>query len=105
MDVLDVILRIADNAGATDEHRALNYLAMRYADIYIKAGQQFDADFSLSGVEVKPSAIGGDRDVLNCIFTYTHRQTAFQEKSVVSVDVTEKFPFLVGRLSPYYDRV
>ena len=28
------IMQMADNAGATDEHRALNYLAVRYPAIY-----------------------------------------------------------------------
>ena len=28
------IIQIADNAGATDEHRAINYLAVRYDEIY-----------------------------------------------------------------------
>ena len=32
-EVLDRILQMTDNAGATDEHRALNYLAMRYPGI------------------------------------------------------------------------
>jgi hypothetical protein len=27
-------MQLTDNAGATDEHRALNYLAMRYPAIY-----------------------------------------------------------------------
>lgn len=102
--VLETILRIADNAGGTDEHRALNYLAMRYGDIYTRTGEQFAADFSLSEVEVRPSALGGDRLVVNCIFTYTHRQSAFTERKMVPVDVTEEFPFLAGALSPYYDR-
>lgn len=31
------IVQIADNAGATDEHRALNYLVVRYPRIYEKA--------------------------------------------------------------------
>lgn len=102
--VLAMILQVADNAGATDEHRALNYLAMRYADIYTKTGEQFAADFSLSAVEVRASALSGARKVLNCIFSYTHRKTAFIEKMMVSVDVTERFPFLVGKLVAYYDR-
>src|SRR5262249_32735509 len=29
-EVFDRILQVTDNAGGTDEHRALNYLAMRY---------------------------------------------------------------------------
>ena len=36
-------MQMTDNAGATDEHRALNYLAMRYPAIYAKAAEQFAA--------------------------------------------------------------
>ena len=32
---------MTDNAGATDEHRALNYLAVRYPAIYAKAAEAF----------------------------------------------------------------
>lgn len=103
--VLGMILRIADNAGSTDEHRALNYLAMRYADIYTKTGQQFAADFAFTGIEVRPSPLGGDRKVVECVFTYTNRQSAFTERYMVPVDVTEEFPFLVAPLAPHYDRV
>jgi PatG C-terminal len=38
------------------------------------------------------------------IFTYTHRQTDVAEKYFIRIDVTEEFPFLVTKLSPYYDR-
>ncbi len=33
-ELFDRIMQMADNAGATDEHRALNYLAVRYQAIY-----------------------------------------------------------------------
>src|SRR5688572_10050180 len=33
-ELLDRIMQLADNAGATDEHRALNYLAVRYDRTY-----------------------------------------------------------------------
>ena len=36
-EVFDRILQLTDNAGATDEHRALNYLAVRYPGMYAKA--------------------------------------------------------------------
>lgn len=32
-ELFDRIMQMADNAGATDEHRALNYLAVRYQAI------------------------------------------------------------------------
>jgi PatG C-terminal len=103
-EVFDRILQLTDNAGATDEHRALNYLAMRYPGIYAKAAEEFARDFSLSEVEVRPSPLSGTRRVVDVIFSYTNRNTDFTEKFFVRVDVTEEFPFLVTKLSPYYDR-
>ena len=38
-ELFDRIMQITDNAGATDEHRALNYLAIRYPAIYAKAAE------------------------------------------------------------------
>jgi hypothetical protein len=98
------IIQLTDNAGATDEHRALNYLAMRYPAIYARAAEGFGRDFSLSGVDVRPSLLSGTRNILDVIFAYTNRNTDFTDKSFVRVDVTEEFPFLVTKLSPYYDR-
>ncbi|WP_157537724.1 cyanobactin maturation protease PatG family protein [Kitasatospora azatica] len=38
------------------------------------------------------------------LFSFTDRHTDVTEKHFVRVDVTEEFPFLVTKLSPYYDR-
>ena len=95
---------MTDNAGATDDHRALNYLAMRYPGIYAKAAEEFARDFSLTGVEVRPSPLSSTRRVVDCIFSYTNRNTDFTEKFSVRCDMTEEFPFLVTKMSPYYDR-
>lgn len=103
-EVLDRILEMTDNAGATDEHRALNYLTMRYHGIYVKAAEQFARDFAMSGVEVRHSPLSGTRKVVEVIFAYTNRNTDYTEKFCVRCDVTEEFPFLVTKLSPYYDR-
>jgi hypothetical protein len=98
------IMQMTDNAGATDEHRALNYLAMRYPGIYSKAAEEFGLDFSLSGVDVRPSPLSGTRNIVDVVFSYTNRNTDFTEKFFVRADVTEEFPFLVTKMSPYYDR-
>jgi PatG C-terminal len=98
------IMQIADNAGATDEHRALNYLAVRYDRIYASAAERFRDNFSLTGVEVRPSRLSGTRKVMDVIFSYTNRNTDVTEKEFVRVDVTEEFPFLVTGLSPFYER-
>jgi hypothetical protein len=69
-------MQIADNAGATDEHRALNYLAVRYPAIYAQTAEAHEGNASLSGVEVRPSRLAGVRNVVDVIFSYTHRETA-----------------------------
>jgi hypothetical protein len=102
-ELFDRIMQMADNAGATDEHRASNYLAVRYQAIYAKAAEEFARNASLIGVDVLPSPLSGTRKVLDVIFSYTSRDTDVTEKFFVRVDVTEEFPFLVTKLSPYYD--
>lgn len=103
-ELFDRIMQLADNAGATDEHRALNYLAVRYPQIYARAAQAHRDTFALTRVDVRPSRLSSTRNVVEVIFAFTHRETDFTEKYAVSVDVTEEFPFLVRKLSPYYDR-
>jgi hypothetical protein len=103
-EVFDRIMQMTDNAGATDEHRALNYLALRYPAIYGTAADAFARNASLTAVVVSSSPLSGTRRVVEVIFSYTNRNTDVTEKFFVRVDVTEEFPFLVTKLSPYYDR-
>lgn len=103
-ELFDRIMQMADNAGATDEDRALNYLAVRYPAIYTTAADAFGRDASLTAVTVRPSSLSGTRNIVDVIFSYTNRNTDVTEKFFVRVDVTEEFPFLVTKLSPYYER-
>jgi len=103
-ELLDRIMQMADNAGATDEHRALNYLAVRYPAIYARTAEAHHAEGALTEVEVRPSRLSGTRRIVDTIFSYTHRRTDVTDKCFARVDVTEKFPFLVTKLSPYYER-
>lgn len=103
-ELFDRILQMTDNAGATDDNRALNYLAVRYQAIYAKAAEYFAQNCSLAAVDVRGSALSGTRKVLEVIFSYINRNTDVADKCFVRVDVTDEFPFLVTKLSPYYDR-
>lgn len=103
-ELFDRIMQMTDNAGATDEHRALNYLAVRYQAIYANAADAFARNASLSSVDVQRSPLSGTRNVVDVIFTYTNRNTDVDERFFARVDVTEEFPFMVTKLSPYYDR-
>ena len=103
-ELFNRIMQMTDNAGATDEHRALNYLALRYPGVYTKAAEQFASSSSLTGVEVRPSSLSGTRNLVDVVFSYTNRNTDYTEKYFVRCDMTEEFPFLVAKMSPYYDR-
>jgi hypothetical protein len=103
-ELFDRIMYLADNAGATDEHRALNYLAVRYPDIYARTATMFAGNAALTGVEVRPSRLSGTRNIVAVILTYTDRATDVAEKYFIRVDVTEEFPFLVSKLAPFYER-
>jgi hypothetical protein len=103
-ELFDRIMQMTDNAGATDEHRALNYLAVRYESVYANAAEAFARNASLTAVDVRMSPLSGTRKIVEVIFSYTNRNTDVTEKFFVRVDVTEEFPFLVTKLSPYYDR-
>jgi hypothetical protein len=43
-------------------------------------------------------------NAVDVIFSFTNRATDVVEKQFLRVDVTEEFPFLVTKMSPYYDR-
>jgi len=98
------IMQMADNAGAMDEHRALNYLALRYPRIYEETTRAFDEDSSLSAIDVRASRLSGNRRIFDVIFSYASRKTDSTRKAFVRVDVTDEFPFLVSPLTEYYDR-
>jgi PatG Domain len=103
-ELFDRIMQMADNAGAIDEHRALNYLVVRYPVIYTMAAEAYGRSCSLTAVEVRPSSLSSTRKIFDVIFAFTNRSTDVCEKYFVRVDVTEEFPFLVTKMSPYYDR-
>jgi hypothetical protein len=102
-ELFDRVIQMADNAGATDANRAVNYLALRYPPIYARAAESFAANASLTGLEVRPSPLSSTRKIVEVIFPTQIRSTDVTEKSFVRVDVTEEFPFLHTKLSPYFD--
>lgn len=95
---------IGDNAGATNEYRALNYLAMRYPAIYTRAAVEFGQGASLTAIDVRPSALSGVRSMVDVIFSFTNRRSDVTEKFSARVDVTEVYPFLASPLASYFDR-
>jgi PatG Domain len=100
-EVFDRVIQIADNVGYTPEHRALTYLAVRYPAIYAAAAAAFGRGESLTAVNASRSDLTGSREIVNVIFSFTDRTTDVVARQFTRVDVTDEFPFLVSKLSPY----
>jgi hypothetical protein len=103
-EMFDRIMQQSDNAGAIDCDRALNYLAVRYDRIYSLAAEQFAGNASFTGIDCLPSPLNGTRKIVDVVFSFTDRSTDVVSKYFTRVDVTECFPFLVTKMSPYYER-
>jgi hypothetical protein len=79
-------------------------LAVRYPVIYHKVVDAHSRNCSLSGVNAHVSTLGTPRKIVDVVFSFVDRRTDVNDKFLVRVDVTDQFPFLVTKLSPYYDR-
>jgi hypothetical protein len=66
---------MTDNARAIDQHRALNYLALRYPGTYNTVADCHTWDFALTGVDARPSALSSTRKVVEVILSITNRKT------------------------------
>ena len=100
-EMFDRIMQQSDNAGATDPHRALNYLAASAAArSTATAATEFSRNASLTSIDVLPSPLSTTRRIVEVVFSFTSRDTDVVSKQFVRVDVTEEFPFLVTKLSP-----
>jgi hypothetical protein len=102
-DLLTTVMNVSGNMGTSDEHRALNYLMVRYPAIYRKTFERFMEDYSLASIDVRPSNLSGsNRRIMDVVFTYASRTTDEEDKYFVSVEVSQ-FPYRTAPLSRFYD--
>lgn len=97
------LLQMTDNSGATDQYRAINFVAVRYPNLYYKTAELNIKNFSLTAIDFKQSRLSGARNILELVFTYNSRADDTMEKFSCRIDVTDEFPFLVTKLQSYFD--
>jgi hypothetical protein len=68
-ELFDRVMQMTENAGAMDEHRAMNYVVGRYPAVYAKAAEEFARNSSLSDVYVRLSPLSGVRKIVELIFS------------------------------------
>jgi len=101
-DLFARLTRRSDNRGMSDDHRALNYIALRYPALYRLAADARREDKALLDVHVRrmPS---GSRRLVAVRLVFRGRRTDVVERFQCVVDVTDRFPFLSTSLSQVYD--
>jgi len=52
---------------------------------------------------MRPSGLTGTRRIVEVVFSFTNRTTDVVDKFFARIDVTEQFPLLVTKLSPYFN--
>ena len=118
-EIFHILAQSSDNFGDTDEGRALNYLAVRYAPIYeeyllkcrlLPPPHRVDgADrvYYLAGVTATPSPltrVSVGKHIVDVIISYQNQKNSVIQKYFVRVDVSYLFPVLVNHYGPYIDR-
>lgn len=101
-EVFTRLTRGAGNRGYADEHRARNYVALRYPPIYHAVRQAQRDGKVLVGIDAQHSHAAGRR-LVSVRLTVRHPRTDITERYQCLVDVTEVFPFLITGLQPVYD--
>ena len=82
----------------------MNYLAVRYDEIYHRTQPLQDENYSFTAIDVRLSRLSGTRKIVDAIFSYENRTNRYIQRWFVRVDVTEEFPFLISPMQEYFER-
>jgi hypothetical protein len=100
--LFDHLTRRAGNRCLLDEHRAMNYLALHYPQIYHLAFTEQTGGAPLIGVDARPVQVD-DRRILEVRFVFRQTHTHVVHRYMCHVDVTDLFPFLTSSLTLTFD--
>jgi hypothetical protein len=101
VDVLHRLTSLGSGLGLAAEHRALNYVILRYPKLYHLASEKAAEGFSLQAVRFLRPPVAGGRILVDVLLTFISNVDSRTERWSVKVDVTDKYPFLRGALSPH----
>jgi PatG C-terminal/PatG Domain len=101
-DLFAQLTQRAGNLGVSDEHRALNMLALRYPQLYHLAFRVVRDGKALVGVDAR-SDIATGRRVVAVRLVFRDARSQLVERYHCTVDVTDLFPFLTSSLSQTFD--
>lgn len=87
------IVQSTENVGATDVHRALNYLIMQHPGIFLAAAEKRERHV-LERIETRLVQGVSARRQVAVILGFTELSTGITERWFTRVDITEEWPFV-----------
>jgi hypothetical protein len=102
-EIFDQVAMSTENLGATDAHRALNYVLLQNPGLFLAVAER-SGSHVLDRIETRHVHGLGTRSVVAVILTFVDVKTGVPERLFCRVDVTEQWPFLAdapdGRRAP-----
>lgn len=86
-----------ENLGATDAHRALNYLVVQHPGLFLAAAER-SRSHTLDRIETREIQGMGVRRLIAAIFSFLDITTCVPERLYCRVDVTEEWPFIADSM-------
>lgn len=82
-----------ENVGASDVHRALNYLIMQHPGIFLSAAERHERHL-LDRIDTRVIQAPGARKQVAVILSFIETSTGLTERLFTRVDVTDEWPFV-----------
>jgi hypothetical protein len=99
-ELFDRVYNAAATTGESPEGRALTYISTQYQEPYHRTAAMYAENFRLSSLVARISPLSGPRTIVDVVFTYTNRETDFEESWMCRIDATGEWLFLVQGLQP-----
>jgi hypothetical protein len=102
-DLFSQVVQSTENLGASDAHRAVNYLLMQHPGLFLAAAERAGKQ-RLDRIETKTIHGLGLRRLVGVVASFVDPVTGVAERLFTRVDVTEEWPFVAdtteGRPAP-----
>lgn len=93
------IVHSTENIGATDAHRALNYVVLQHPGLFLAAAERAGKS-TLDRIETRPITGLGTRRLVAVVVTFVDLMTGVPERLFTRIDVTEEWPFIADSPEP-----
>ena len=101
-DIINRTMRRSGNFGISPEHRALNYVVLRYPAIHEILTRAYKEGQSLQAIDTRHTHLGG-RLIVEVHIVLRNRRADLITRYMCRVDATEIFPFLVSPFEQIFD--